>query len=318
MRKNIIILILSFLPFLSMSQKEYKLVEQSPKDKPAWITEGTHRGVFMVQANKMATLDEAQSAVMISLLNNIASSISVVVMGETVDRIDWEVVELNGKTKEEYIQNITTNTTLKISKMPALQGISLSKAEIYWERYIHKKTKESFYDYYILYPFSEFELQELIDAYNAQEKAINDKIDNYRNILDEIDNIDVLLENISQMRSMKEEYKDDYVKYNKLETIISLYEKNIADIYIDVIENSNDDNIGTIVIQLVHDEKVMNTKSLPQLKGDCARDFTKKHSGDKIVLTFNTFDCYEQDDNYVEVRFNFGKKRLVKKINIKL
>lgn len=318
MRKNIIILILSFLPFLSMSQKEYKLVEQSPKDKPAWITEGTHRGVFMVQANKMATLDEAQSAVMLSLLNNIASSISVVVMGETVDKINWEVVELNGKTKEEYIQNITTNTTLKISKMPALQGISLSKAEIYWERYIHKKTKESFYDYYILYPFSEFELQELIDAYNAQEKAINDKIDNYRNILDEIDNIDVLLENISQMRSMKEEYKDDYVKYNKLETIISLYEKNIADIYIDVIENSNDDNIGTIVIQLVHDEKVMNTKSLPQLKGDCARDFTKKHSGDKIVLTFNTFDCYEQDDNYVEVRFNFGKKRLVKKINIKL
>lgn len=318
MRKNIIILILSFLPFLSMSQKEYKLVEQSPKDKPAWITEGTHRGVFMVQANKMTTLDEAQSAVMLSLLNNIASSISVVVMGETVDRIDWEVVELNGKTKEEYIQNITTNTTLKISKMPALQGISLSKAEIYWERYIHKKTKESFYDYYILYPFSEFELQELIDAYNAQEKAINDKIDNYRNILDEIDNIDVLIENISQMRAMKEEYKDDYVKYNKLETIISLYEKNIADIYIDVIENSNDDNIGTIVIQLVHDEKVMNTKSLPQLKGDCARDFTKKHSGDKIVLTFNTFDCYEQDDNYVEVRFNFGKKRLVKKINIKL
>lgn len=318
MRKNIIILILSFLPFLSMSQKEYKLVEQSPKDKPAWITEGTHRGVFMVQANKMATLDEAQSAVMLSLLNNIASSISVVVMGETVDKINWEVVELNGKTKEEYIQNITTNTTLKISKMPALQGISLSKAEIYWERYIHKKTKESFYDYYILYPFSEFELQDLIDAYNAQEKAINDKIDNYRNILDEIDNIDVLLENISQMRSMKEEYKDDYVKYNKLETIISLYEKNIADIYIDVIENSNDDNIGTIVIQLVHDEKVMNTKSLPQLKGDCARDFTKKHSGDKIVLTFNTFDCYEQDDNYVEVRFNFGKKRLVKKINIKL
>lgn len=318
MRKNIIILILSFLPFLSISQKEYKLVEQSPKDKPAWITEGTHRGVFMVQANKMATLDEAQSAVMLSLLNNIASSISVVVMGETVDKINWEVVELNGKTKEEYIQNITTNTTLKISKMPALQGISLSKAEIYWERYIHKKTKESFYDYYILYPFSEFELQELIDAYNAQEKAINDKIDNYRNILDEIDNIDVLLENISQMRSMKEEYKDDYVKYNKLETIISLYEKNIADIYIDVIENSNDDNVGTIVIQLVHDEKVMNTKSLPQLKGDCARDFTKKHSGDKIVLTFNTFDCYEQDDNYVEVRFNFGKKRLVKKINIKL
>ena len=59
--------------------------------------------------------------------------------------------------------------------MPALQGFSITKANIYWERYINKKTKETCYDYYMLYPFSPEELQELIDEYNAQEEAINDE-----------------------------------------------------------------------------------------------------------------------------------------------
>ena len=69
---------------------------------------------------------------------------------------------------------------------------------------------------------------------------------------------------------------------------------------------------------LKHDEKIMKTKSLPQMKGACARDFSRKHDGSKILITFNTFDCYEQDDNYVEVRFTFGKRKLMKKILINL
>ncbi len=318
MKKNLIILILFFLPFLTMAQKDYKLVEQNPQNKPDWLTKGTSKGQFMIQANKMASLDEAQSAVMSSLLNSIASSISVQVTSETADNIDWEVVELNGQTREEFIQTIKTNTTLKIAKMPDLQGISLSKADIYWERYIHKKTKESYYDYYILYELSEFELDELIVAYNEQEKLINEKIDGYKSVMDEIDNIDLLLENVSEMKAMKEEYKDDYEKCGKLETNIAAYEKIIKDIYIEVIENYNDNNTGTLVIQLVYGGKVMKTKSLPQLRSECARDFNKKHDGNKMVFTFNTYDCYEQDDNYVEVRFNFGKRKLSKKINIEL
>ena len=311
--------ILAFLPVIAIAQKDYKLVEQSSKEKPAWLSEGTHKGYFMVQANKVATLDEAKSNATLSLLNDIASSISVIVVGETVKDIVWEEVELNGQTQEQFIETIKTNTTTKISKIPALQGISIDlKGEIYWERYINKKTKESCYDYYILYPFSQFELEELVDAYNAQEKAINDKIESYRTALDKTDNIDALLENISQMKAMKEEHKDEYAKVSKLETIIALYEKTIKDIYIEIVDNYNKNNKGTLVIQLKHGEKVMKTKSLPKLGSECARDFNKRLDGDKIVITFNTFDCYEQDDNYVDVRFSFGKRKLVKKISINM
>lgn len=319
MMRKTLMFILAFLPVIAIAQKDYKLVEQSSKEKPAWLSEGTHKGYFMVQANKVATLDEAKSNATLSLLNDIASSISVIVVGETVKDIVWEEVELNGQTQEQFIETIKTNTTTKISKIPALQGISIDlKGEIYWERYINKKTKESCYDYYILYPFSQFELEELVDAYNAQEKAINDKIESYRTALDKTDNIDALLENISQMKAMKEEHKDEYAKVSKLETIIALYEKTIKDIYIEIVDNYNKNNKGTLVIQLKHGEKVMKTKSLPKLGSECARDFNKRLDGDKIVITFNTFDCYEQDDNYVDVRFTFGKRKLVKKISINM
>lgn len=303
------------MPLFALSQKDYKLVEQNPKSKPGWLANGNKMGAFMIQANKVATLEEAQNNVMATLLSQVASSIAVQVVGEIEKNIDWTVVELEGKTREQYLEQVKNNTTLKIAKLPALQGFSITKAEVYWEKYQHKKTKEYCYDYYMLYPFSSYELEELIAAYNAQEKAINDKIDNFRNILDEIESIDVMLENINEMKSMIQEYgEDDVTKYNKLKNNISLYENVIGNIYIDVLQNE----AGKLVVQLKYDEKVLKTKSLPQLKGDCARDFTKKHNGNLIEIGFNTFDCYEQDDNYVEIKFNFGKKRVVNKVLINL
>lgn len=315
MKKSVVVFLFLLLPLFGIAQKDYKLIEQSPKEKPAWLTNGKTQGAFLIQVNKMATLEDAQNGVMTSLMNQVASSISVQVVGEIVKDIDWTVVDLAGKTKEQYIETIKNNTTVKISKMPALQGFSITKAEVYWERYMHKKTKEYCYDYYMLYPFSNYELQELIEAYNAEQEAINNKIDDFRNILDEIESVDVMLENIKEMKTMMAEYAgEDVSKYNKLKSNVSLYESMINNIYIDVVENKN----GKLLIQLKHDEKVLKTKSLPQLKGNCARDFSKKHCGNKIEITFNTFDCYEQDDNYVEIKFTFGKKRVVNKVHIKL
>lgn len=309
MKRNIIILLLLVIPLVGFSQKDFKLVEQSSKNKPNWIY-ANQMDTYMIQANMAASIEEAQDMVMTSLLDRIASSVAVVVASESTKETDWTVVN----DKDSYVESIKASTTLKVAKMPALQGVSLSKAEVYWERYMNKKTKESYYDYYILYPFSQFELQDLINAYNAQEKAYNDKIESYKNSLAEKNSVDQILTDINDMKTLMKEFDEADSKYGNIKNIISLYEKTISNIYIDVLENEN----GKLVIQLKYDEKVMETKSLPKLKSECARDFSKKHNGDKIELTFNTFDCYEQDDNYVEIRFDFGKKRIVEKVNIKL
>ena len=311
MKKLVLILLLSFVHFVGFAQKNYKLVEKSAKEKPSWTTSSDP---YLFQAIKVATLEEAKNTVKSDLLTQIASSVASTISTDiTVHKNE----QIYGNTSD-YSEDIEIVIKTKVAKMPALQGVTLTKADIYWERYINKKTKETCYDYYMLYPFSSFELQELIEAYNEQEKVMNGKIDGYRDALDEIDNIDVLLENIAQMDRMKQDLSDDPDKCNKLKDIIKLYEQTLKNIYVEVVENYNDNDKGILIIQLKHDEKVIKTKSLPQLRSACARDFDKKHNGNQMEINFNTFDCYEQDDNYVEVRFTFGKTKLIKKININL
>lgn len=311
MKKFVLIFLLSLVQLFGYSQNSYKLVEKSAKEKPSWTQSSNP---YLFQAIKVPTLEDAKNLVRSDLLTQIASSVASTISTDITVHKDEKI---SGNTSE-YNENIEIVIKTKVAKMPALQGIDLAKADIYWERYINKKTKETCYDYYMLYPFSSMELQELIDEYNAQEKAINDKINKYRENLENIDDIDVLLEYVSQMNRMKKELVDDNEKCNKLTEIVKLYEKTIKNIYIEVVDESNINNKGTMVIQLKHDDKIMKTKSLPQLKGVCARDFSKKHNGNEIIITFNTFDCYEQDDNYIEVRFTFGKVKLNKKISIKL
>lgn len=161
MKKSLLVLCLLF-PLMAFSQKDFKLVEQSQSQKPSWLTSGNNRDAFMVQANRMASLQDAQDAVMASLLENIASSVAVNVSSETVQDVDWTIAGKN----DAYNEKIQKKTVTEIADMPALQGISISKAQVYWEKYYNKKTKETYCDYYMLYPFSSYDLDRLINEYN--------------------------------------------------------------------------------------------------------------------------------------------------------
>ncbi|MBR7176526.1 MAG: hypothetical protein IKD32_04415, partial [Bacteroidales bacterium] len=130
MKKSLLVLLLLF-PLLSFSQRDFKLVDQSQSQRPSWLTSGNNRDAFMVQANRMASLQDAQDAVMASLLENIASSVAVNVSGETVQDVDWTIAG----NSDAYNEKIQKTTVTEIADMPALQGISISKAQVYWEKY---------------------------------------------------------------------------------------------------------------------------------------------------------------------------------------
>lgn len=161
MKKNLLVLLLLF-PLLSFSQKDFKLVEQSQSQRPGWLTSGNNRDAIMIQANKVATLQEAQDAALLSLLENIASSVAIQVSSKTVHSMDW----ISADDKSSYMERMQKATVTEIADMPALQGISISKAQVYWEKYYNKKTKETYYDYYMLYPFSSYDLDRLIEEYD--------------------------------------------------------------------------------------------------------------------------------------------------------
>ncbi|MBR5604507.1 MAG: hypothetical protein IKW51_10005 [Bacteroidales bacterium] len=309
--KKILLFLMTIMPFVLSAQKDFKLVEQSAKKRPDWCNNSSYtKGSFVIKAEKSPSIEEARNKVMNMLLKEIASSVAIKIESSTENSTNYSYKDGQANYETEVQSVITT----KVANMPAMQGISLSKADVYWERYYSKKTDESYYDYYILYPFSQKEIDEFIELYEAQEQALYDKINKYRDALGNIDDINVLMENINEMKSMIKELGEDDPKSNMLKNNIALYENVISNIYIEVLENKS----GRLLIQLKHDDKVMKTQTLPQMKGDCARDFNKRHVGNRIEISFNTFDCYEQDDNYVEIKFTFGKKKITEKISINI
>ena len=116
------------------------------------------------------------------------------------------------------------------------------------------------------------------------------------------------------MKLMMQGMDNGDLKYYRLKNVLKQYNKFIDDIHVEVIENNKD----LIVLQLRYDERCLKATSLPKVTGDCARDFNVSNDGYNIDIQMNTFDCYAQDDNYVTARFNFGDRKLMKKILINL
>lgn len=285
---------------INAQKKNFKLVEKNPSAKPSWLSEGSGNGFFLEQTIEAESLEDAKNMVMSSLLSDIASSVAVQVTGEMINETDWTYVD----DKDDFKQRIQNSVKTKIAKMPALQGVSISKADIYWERYYNKKTKASYYNYYIRYPMSRFELEQLISDYKANEKMIDQKINDFRKALSTINDIEKLELNIKDMNVMLKDMDPQEKQYINLNNVIGLYRKMLNDIYIEVVTNES----GHIAIQLKYDQKTMKTSTLPKVGSKCAKEIVKEHNGDLIEIRFNSFDCYEQDDNYIEIFFNFGKK----------
>ena len=305
MKKSLVVLLFTIVPFFALSQKDFKLVEQSQSQKPAWLTGGKYGEAFIVQANRMATLEDAKESVMASLLNNIASSVAVQVTGRTDVNVDWTV---NG-AEDVYRENIQTSTTTEIAEMPALQGVSLSKAEVYWERYYNKKTKESYYDYYILYPFTSYDLEKLIEEYNKA-KAMDKYPDEWKQFTSQGFIYDIQSEKKNAQTS-------DTELVNRL---LNVARTNLAkQIQVKVVDNSEVKNKTTLATDV--DVTLLVTKShfnphsnkmyvMAYINKNDAVRFYKRQTD----VVFNNIEKYITiSDTYIETGFMAKAKEEIKK-----
>lgn len=295
------------LPLCAVAQKKgFKMAESSSKEKPKWVMEMNSKGYIVVQAIEAVSVKEAQETVKTQLLAEIASSVAITVADETVSTIDWTTE----KDKDDYKEDIKRQTVTKVKGLPAFQGISLAKADVYWERFYNKKTGGEYYNYYISYPFTSFDLEDLIEAYNAQEKAINDKIQKYKDNLDEVSDVETIDRSIAELRTLNKSLDPQDARRNTIESVINMYNRIYDNVTVEVISKSK----GIVVFQLMYGEKMMTTKQTPRVSSNCANNINVKNKGDKVEVKYNCDYCYSQDDNYIEVKYKMGNKFVKKQI----
>ena len=297
------------LPLCTFAQKKgFKLVEKSGA-KPEWVGQGSVKNFIIVQSDK-PTLEAVKADAMDKVRAEIASSVATNIQ-RFVDTYSLKEVE-GDDVRTSKTMSIETKS--KIAKMPAIQGVSITKADTYQELYRNKKTGEEYYVLYVKYPFSSFDLVELVTAYEEHEKQIDNKIKGYENGLNDIESVEQIGDAITALGALAKEVGNEDSRYHTIEGITNRYIAVYDNISIDVVDNSP----GRVTLRLIYDGKTITTSQNPKVTSNCAEQFNVKNQGDLIIVNYNKDYCYAQDDNYVEIRYRFGSKYVKEKVFFKL
>lgn len=309
MRKILIIALAMMIPFCTFAQKKgFKLVEKSGA-KPEWVGQGSVKNFIIVQSDK-PTLEAVKADAMDKVRAEIASSVATNIQ-RFVDT--YSLKEVDGDDVRTS-KTMSIETKSKIAKMPAIQGVSITKADTYQELYRNKKTGEEYYVLYVKYPFSSFDLVELVTAYEEHEKQIDNKIKGYENGLNDIESVEQIGDAITALGALAKEVGNEDSRYHTIEGITNRYIAVYDNISIDVVDNSP----GRVTLRLIYDGKTITTSQNPKVTSNCAEQFNVKNQGDLIIVNYNKDYCYAQDDNYVEIRYRFGSKYVKEKVFFKL
>ena len=309
MKRIFLIALVMMLPFCTFAQKKgFKLVEKSGP-KPEWVGQGSVKNFIIVQSEK-PTLEQVKADAMDKVRAEIASSVAT-----NVSRIvdSYSLKEVNGDDVTTS-RTMTIETTSKIARMPAIQGVSLTKAETYQEMYRNKKTGEVYYVLYVKYPFSSFDLVDLVTAYEEHEEEINAKIKSYEDDLNDIKSVEQVDVAITALGALSKEVGDEDTRYYTIDGIVKRYLAVYDNITINVVENTP----GRLTIRLMYAGKVIATSQKPKVMSNCAEQFSINNQGEQIVITYNKEYCYAQDDNYLDVRYRFGSKSVKEQVFFKL
>lgn len=309
MNKLLVLLLISILPLCSFAQKKgFKLVDKS-SDKPEWVTKGSVKGFIIVQSDK-PTLEQAKTDAMQKVRAEIAESVATNVQ-RTVNSYSQKTIE-NGNSSLN--KTLTIESVSKIANMPAIQGVSITKADTYHEIYRNKKTGESYCLLYVKYPFSQFDLVELVSAYESHEKEIDDRIQAFEDGLETLESVDDVDKSIVGLSSLSKELGEGDFRIEKINGLIKRYNHVYECIVVEVVSNIP----GRLVVKLVYDGKSITTSQMPRLSSNCANQFSSRPYGDNIVIEYNSDYCYSQDDNFIDLRFKFGAKFVKKQVSFKL
>lgn len=305
--KNIFLIFLTVCISLSL-QAQYKVKESSQKRMPEWVTSVT-KDYLNVSATG-ATIEEAKASALASVKQQIIESIASRVIAETdLSRTD---VEVNGEYN--YAQSVKTNIYSMTAKMPFLGELSLSKvSNYYWEQRFYKESRSYEYFYAVQYPFSDFDMKKLVMDFNLHNKQLDEKLSKFESNLknqtniNSIEDIDV---NISNLKAFSEEFTTLDPRYIQINNMIAQYRKLYDYISMYYYQNQK----GVIAVSLSLSGKDISTQQKPILKSNCATKLSSFYEGNVLVINYDDFSCYPEDENYIDVRYKTGNKYITERI----
>lgn len=300
MKRILLIVLAAVAVVVSGLASDVKIIDRSAKTTPEWLL-GSPKGCLIVTV-RAKSLPEAQILAQNEITERVIKAVATNV-SLTEKSVSSETATNAGvDSRDEY----SKSATLRAANMPFLKGISLSKAaDIYWVKVQDKKTKEEYYEYSVQYPFTRLEQEKMsaefekLDTEHAQELA------SLEAGVGDVATYDGIKNAIAQLEALAEFFVDG-PRLSRVSSAIKQYEG----LYSAITILCRSVAPGKIKCALILNGHKLDYYTVPKVSANCASSIQVTPSNGEFVITFNTDDCLDDEENYLTVTFRINGRKL--------
>lgn len=304
MKRVVYLLVVCLFPLLACAQ--WKTVEKSTKKQPAWVG-GAERNYLIVSA-EAPTIEEAKEKILISLKQQIVGTVATKI--EATTTIDRKETTVGNET--DYVENVSSSIRSKLANIPFISEVSLSKAkDFYWEKLYNKKTGSYKYEYHIRYLFTDFEISDLVNQFNERENELNTRLKQYEQNLETVGSVEEIDRTLNELKAFRTEFDTDDPRRSQTEQLSNNYRKLYKAI---TIREESERTKDSLLIGLYLKDRRISCMQKPQLLSNCATRLSVSIENDLYTISYNTESCYEDDENFIDIRFRLGNQTVSKRI----
>lgn len=297
----------SFMTFGLYAQQS-KVIERSAKSVPQWLY--NHPKGYIVAEVEAPDMSSAKNRAIEELSVRIISSVATNVMHSTSS--SGRIENVDGRETDS--ESFGYETRIAAANIPFVKGISLTEAEdIYWEKRREKKSDRIFYQYAVLYPFPESQLNKMRTEFEALD---NEKFQTLKRLKDSIYSVGSTLQieqAITELGELKE-YFFDNVRRNEATSLLENYRQ----LYKGLTLSATEPHEGRFTVTLLLHGRPFEVTGIPILKSNCATRLTATPlpDGSGYEVTYDDIDCLDDEDNWIEINLKIRDTRLIHKVYI--
>ena len=273
------------------------VVEKSGK-KPGWPYQ-LEKG-YIIGIGNSSTIELAKEKAMLNVKAQIVTSVADNITTSSELKNAETTIDNVAKSFQSYSDIITS----KSGKQDYLIGVSQANiSEIYWEKLLDKKTKNTSYQYFIKYPFNSFDLAKLVQDFVEKDNQLTLELENALKTLENFKSIEEIKESQSILVSLYHTFIDQRKAKAKIgiEKCSSLLES--------VIIQNEESILGVARYSLYIQQRRITSASRPVVSTECAIIEDKKLGGEICELHYRYDECYGDSDNKIKVSYSFGNGR---------
>ncbi len=185
MKKILFFLCAVIFPLSLLAQ--YSVSDKSGK-KPDW-TMSMEKG-FIVGIGNGTAIEDAKENAMVNVKAQITTAVADHISSTSVSKS----TEITANKLSELYQSFSNVITTQSGKRDYLQGVSASNVvAFYWEKLTDKQTKAVKYQYFVKYPFSQFDLDDLVEDFRKKDALLTEEMNKVLGLLDTYTTVEELI-----------------------------------------------------------------------------------------------------------------------------